>query len=153
MFLFWSTKFCDRWSLIAENLPGRTDNEVKNYWHSNLRKFLKSKVADQCTESERTTTETTSEVVSVDSHHILESSNLSMSSSEVSCAKDNSSCYVESNVNLYREVESTVASWETLDGFSSNFWTEPFILENALSQDYFPISCYEAEAEDPFLLW
>lgn len=29
--------FC-RWSLIAGRLPGRTDNEIKNYWNTYLRK-------------------------------------------------------------------------------------------------------------------
>ncbi|XP_043722770.1 transcription factor MYB123-like [Telopea speciosissima] len=37
----------NRWSLIAGRLPGRTDNEVKNYWNTNLSKKLQGKTSSQ----------------------------------------------------------------------------------------------------------
>ncbi|TKY64105.1 myb proto-oncogene protein [Spatholobus suberectus] len=36
----------NRWSLIAGRLPGRTDNEIKNYWNTHLSKKLKNQGTD-----------------------------------------------------------------------------------------------------------
>ncbi|KAL8124344.1 MYB-like transcription factor EOBII [Apium graveolens] len=38
-------KWGNRWSKIAKHLPGRTDNEIKNYWRTRIQKHIKQ--ADQ----------------------------------------------------------------------------------------------------------
>ena len=38
-----------RWSLIAARLPGRTDNEIKNYWNTHIRRKLLGRGIDPVT--------------------------------------------------------------------------------------------------------
>lgn len=40
--------FCScRWSAIAARLPGRTDNEIKNVWHTHLKQRARPRTATQ----------------------------------------------------------------------------------------------------------
>jgi transcription factor MYB, plant len=44
----------NKWSAIATKLPGRTDNEIKNYWNTHLRKKLLAMGIDPVTHQRRT---------------------------------------------------------------------------------------------------
>lgn len=44
----------NKWSRIAAHLPGRTDNEIKNYWNTHLRKKLLQMGIDPVTHKPRT---------------------------------------------------------------------------------------------------
>lgn len=50
-----------RWCLIAGRLPGRTDNEIKNYWNTNLSKKVKHQAAGIYEEDEAMPLSTTEE--------------------------------------------------------------------------------------------
>ncbi|CAK9309389.1 unnamed protein product [Citrullus colocynthis] len=51
----------NKWSQIAQHLPGRTDNEVKNLWHSYLKKKLGKQQQTQPSSTYSTTNSTTSD--------------------------------------------------------------------------------------------
>ncbi|XP_027340183.1 myb-related protein 308-like [Abrus precatorius] len=50
----------NKWSLIAAKLPGRTDNEIKNYWNTHLKRLLHVRGIDPTTHKSLKDTATSS---------------------------------------------------------------------------------------------
>ncbi|KAM0953597.1 putative transcription factor MYB-HB-like family [Dioscorea sansibarensis] len=58
----------NRWSRIARRLPGRTDNEIKNYWRTHMRKKAQERKKNLAgeTNASASTTSTTSTTTTTD---------------------------------------------------------------------------------------
>ncbi|KAA8526450.1 hypothetical protein F0562_008347 [Nyssa sinensis] len=134
----------NRWSAIAARLPGRTDNEIKNYWHTYIKKRskknsishapeLSSSDLSQYKSSRGKKSEANNSSADLSSPQIFESSQLSpqSSSSEISSSTIDSTAVNCTNFVAENDVVPSELFAEPIE----NFWTEPFWAENS---DSFP---------------
>ncbi|GAB4832183.1 hypothetical protein Ancab_006200 [Ancistrocladus abbreviatus] len=79
-----------RWSLIAKQLPGRTDNDVKNYWNTKLKKKLSKMGIDPVTHKPFSQILSDYENIScLPNTHQIQSPSLEPSSQFTSCSMGN----------------------------------------------------------------
>ncbi|XP_030551415.1 myb-related protein 308-like [Rhodamnia argentea] len=83
----------NKWSLIAARLPGRTDNEIKNYWNTHIKRKLHARGIDPQT------------------HRPLDYTNAAGAGAAAICANaNNGSKKAESHSTTYEELSSSSSS-------------------------------------------
>ncbi|KAK3018655.1 hypothetical protein RJ639_002708 [Escallonia herrerae] len=130
----------NRWSAIAAQLPGRTDNEVKNHWHTYLKKRSgQNSISRDAKLSSKKDVIIQKKLLKPElshlhnaTHQILESSPFlpQTSSSELSSSASGKDCTT-------RATEDDVSPVEMFADIGGNFWTEVFLADNYPTNEHF----------------
>lgn len=117
-----------KWSIFAKNLPGRTDNEIKNYWHTHLKKRTQGQ--NQILPSDQVKAESSCQTIKQEikqelsqsdhNHHLITTPGLSqgLTSPSVSCCSVLSQSYYdatshqESSANNFWNHQLTIEDYE-----------------------------------------
>ncbi|CAJ1979020.1 unnamed protein product [Sphenostylis stenocarpa] len=120
----------NRWSAIAARIPGRTDNEIKNYWHTNLKKRSQQ---DSATESQVSNSSEQCPTTTEPSANTFQSFNSTQDCSPFSQHSSSSTTSTECTTVTRNEnlvLQDDFSFWDTdTDLVSGNFWLESYLFD------------------------
>lgn len=167
-----------RWSAIAAQLPGRTDNEIKNHWHTSLKKRLKRNSVTHINGAKDTPKPKDPKIYKGDETEAnqVQESNLVNTTPPILESSSSSSDQI-SSLSMTTDITSVGKNTSTTDELmlynnnnelvfhpcadpSGSFWTEPFYSDSFynfyISNDFqapslFPADSGFASVHSPFL--
>ncbi|XP_059457206.1 transcription factor MYB1-like [Corylus avellana] len=149
----------NRWSLIAGRLPGRTDNEIKNYWNTNIGK--KFQVAGDHPKRRPSSTDP-SQPREINPNPFMESSSSVVRTKATRCTKvvvttgpqehDQSHAKLQPSSTPDDPVDfsNPISEEDTnyLPNFIMDFETDGNILSDFLDMDFSQLFCLQNEADN-----
>ncbi|XP_030485755.2 transcription factor MYB114 [Cannabis sativa] len=103
----------NRWSLIAGRLPGRTDNEIKNYWNSHLSKKIMKQNKEKQTKKKKKLVQEMIKEVDHNYHNDYNHNHNGYYDNDIGCSKRNEIISIFDQDNYY---------------LNSTLWDEPLNL-------------------------